>query len=196
MKQVYVFSLLTGCFFIFFMYWWFSAPSATQLAQKQASLHQAKLSEHSGEITMKHLTLHEIKKSNQTGWILQSLESIFFKSLNVIECKNITCTLMTNDQSVAIIHAKKSIINRYENNLFLPGSVHGTFKGLELSGKDIHYSFSSHKLTTQQKAHYKHALFSLSAGKSFIDLKEKKIVLTGGVESEFLNSSTTNNSGN
>ena len=148
-------------------------------------LTQKKSEKNRCEIIMKHIKLKEIKRDKKTGWVLTSPESKFFQSLNVIECTEATCTLLTNDTDVATLYAKKSIINRLKNNIFIPESFKINFKGLNMKGREILYTFSSHQLTTNKNAYYSHKNFSLSAEKSLIDLKKNRIVLDKGVESKF-----------
>jgi hypothetical protein len=111
---------------------------------------------------MKDVILKKVESNKEKGWVLTCSQGSFFRSLSLVECDNVTCTLISNKQKIATLNAKKSIINRKEQTIFLPGDVNGAFKGLHVKGQDVYYTLSSNKLWSNQPTWYNHTQFSNS----------------------------------
>lgn len=154
------------------------------------------------EITIQDFHMKEIneEKSKNEIWILNSKRGKIFKKTNTIECTDVHCTLIRDDENIANLQANKSILDRNTKRVFLSGLVSGNLKELNILGKNINYDFSNQTLKTNNALTYTYPNFTLTAQQSFVDLKENKIEMKNGIKTEILsdfanlNNPTSNNS--
>ncbi|MFH1254706.1 MAG: LPS export ABC transporter periplasmic protein LptC [bacterium] len=148
--------------------------------------------EENAEIVIKDLILKEVEKHKGLEFVINASEGKILNSTDKIECKNIACVLNNNHKKTADLRSNNAVIHKTTKNVFLSGNTVGHTCDMTICGQDISYNYSSQMLTTNKEISYSHQLFSLIAKKSHVDLKSNKIVMSGGVKSEFLNSSAGN----
>lgn len=148
--------------------------------------------EENAEIIIKDLILKEVEKHKGLEFVINASEGKILNSTDKIECKNITCVLNDNHEKVADLRANNAVIHKTTKNVFLLGNTVGHTCDMTICGQDISYDYSSQMLATNKGISYSHKLFSLIAKESRAYLKNNKIVMSGGVKSEFLNSPTCN----
>ena len=146
-------------------------------------------------ITMRDITLRERTKNNEYDIVISAQESSLSHVADNIQSTNITCSVLHNNQHIAILRTQKSLIDRTSKNIFFQGSVDGRFKDVDFQGYDLTYDFSHQTVHTTQAITYQHPLFTLRAEQSFIDIQEQKIAMDGGVRSEILGRPAANHSG-
>ena len=69
----------------------------------------------------------------------------------------------------------------------MQGEVRGNFKELNILGSDINYNFSAQTLETDKTITYTYPQLKLTAQQSFIDLRDNRIEMSGGVITEICN---------
>jgi len=143
--------------------------------------------EENAEIIIKDLILKEVEKHKGLEFVINASEGKILNSTDKIECKNIACVLNNNHKKVADLRSNNAVIQKTTKNVFLSGPTVGHTCDMTICGQDISYNYSNQMLTTKKEISYSHQLFSLIAKKSYVDLKNNKIVMSGGVRSEFLN---------
>lgn len=144
------------------------------------------------EIVIKDLILKEVEKHKGLEVTINASEGKILNSTDKIECKNISCSLNNDHKKIADLRANNAIIQKTTKNVFLSGTTVGHTYDMTIHGQDISYNYSSQMLTTDKEVCYAHQLFSLVAQKSCVDLKNSKILMSGGVRSEILNSPAGN----
>lgn len=144
--------------------------------------------------TIKNVVLKEFEKSKAYEVIVNAEECRYFQINNLIECLQVTCTLLNQNNETAHIKTDHAMINQAAQNILLGGTVTCKFKDILLTGMDITYNYSQQTLLTTKNAHYQHPAFSITAQESFVDIKNNKFILSGNVINEFLYSPTSNNS--
>lgn len=137
-------------------------------------------------ITIKDLTLKELEKNKELEVIINAHECKFLQPSDMVECAQVTCTLLDHKVPSALLKTDKAFINRAKKNIFFSGSVFGTVKDIVIQGNDINYNFSQQILYTDKTTTYHHPDFSIHAKKSFIDIKNNRIELFDGVINEFI----------
>ncbi len=152
--------------------------------------------EENAEIIIKDLILKEVEKHKGLEFVINASEGKILNSTDKIECKNITCVLNDNHKKVADLRANNAVIHKTTKNVFLSGNTVGHTCDMTICGRDISYDYSSQMLTTRKEISYTHKLFSLIAKESRVDLKNNKIIMSGGVKSEFLNGPACNGNAN
>lgn len=146
--------------------------------------------EENAEIVIKDLILKEVEKHKGLEFVINASEGKILNSTDKIECKNIACVLNNNHKKTADLRSNNAVIHKTTKNVFLSGNTVGHTCDMTICGQDISYNYSSQMLTTNKEISYSHQLFSLIAKKSYVELKNNKIVMSGGVKSEFLNGPT------
>ncbi len=137
-------------------------------------------------ITIKDLTLKELEKNKDLEVIVNAKECNFLQSSDIVECSQVTCTLLDHKVPSAHLVTDKAHINRTQKNIYFPGAVQGNMKDFAIDGASINYDFSQQTLQTNQNTIYTHPDFKISSQKSFIDIKNNRIELSGGVINEFI----------
>lgn len=171
------------CWFLFYK----KEQQKSPLKIIQSKAKQNTCSDENAEIVIKDLILKEVEKHKGLEVIINASEGKILNSTDKIECKNISCSLNNGSRKIADLRANNAIIHKTTKNIFLSGTTVGHTYDMTVNGNDISYNYSSHMLTTNKEVSYTHKFFSLIAQKSYVDLKNSKIVMSGGVRSEFLN---------
>lgn len=143
--------------------------------------------EENAEIIIKDLILKEVEKHKGLEFVINASEGKILNSTDKIECKNIACVLNNNHKKVADLRSNNAVIQKTTKNVFLSGTTVGHTCDMTICGRDISYNYSNQMLSTKKEICYSHKLFSLVAKKSHVELKNNKIIMSGGVRSEFLN---------
>lgn len=187
--------IAAGCFLIY------KRPDSKEMSSKiikteskldLSNSRQGGCLEENAEIVIKDLILKEVEKHKGLEFVINASEGKILNSADKIECKNITCVLNNNHKKVADLRSSNAVIHKTTKNVFLSGATVGHTCDMTICGQDISYNYSNQMLTTEKEMRYSHQLFSLIAQKSYVDIKNNKIVMSGGVKSEFLNGSAGN----
>ncbi len=136
-------------------------------------------------ITIKDLTLKEFEKSKALELVVNAKECKLLHTSDTVECDQVTCTLLDHKVQSALLKTDKAFVDRTKKTIFFAGNVLGYMKDLVVQGADIYYNFLQQTLKTDKNALYSHPDFSISCQQSFIDLKNNRIEMAGGVVNEF-----------
>ncbi|HBS48532.1 TPA: LPS export ABC transporter periplasmic protein LptC [Candidatus Dependentiae bacterium] len=136
-------------------------------------------------VTAKDISLKELNPQSLKGWQINSKSAQFYKNQNEIVCKSVACNLLTKDDQAAFLNSDKTVINSKTKDIFMQGNINGSFNGISLLGETFSYKFDKHIISSKSDVTLNHSNFQLKSKETFIDLKNKKIVLSGKVETSF-----------
>lgn len=166
------------------------------IPEQPTTIHNTKLTstqESITGVTIKNVVLKEFEKNKIYEIIVNAQECKFSPTNNLIECLQVTCTLLNRKKEAAYIQTDTATIDKATQNIFFGGNVTGQYNDLFINTSDIIYNYNNQQLITKKQASYFHPLFNISAQQSSIDIKKNRIELTGNVINEFLYRSTGNN---
>ena len=107
----------------------------------------------------------------------------------MVECLNLKCSFNKSDKFIAILNAKKGIVDQDKKEAFLQGEVFGNINELNFKGKNIKYDFEKHTIKTNEKTVLGHPMFKFISNSSLINIKKNEILMNGKIETEiYLNS--------
>lgn len=157
------------------------------------------LEQRSSDVVIHGVTLQETQYDKRNGMYTINVcadRSYFSRTSDVITCSGIHCNL-NNDKGVfATFEADVSLVNRAKKRMFFPRRITGDIEEFKVVGSNVSFDLPSNQMTFQNPIFCKHPLFSLIASQGSFDIKNKKLSLSNGIRTEFLNSSTRNNSRN
>jgi LPS export ABC transporter protein LptC len=180
-KQILtIISACISCIIIFVYIFFFTKrkPPKKVVVQKKEIIQKA-------EVIARNVSLKEIAPEKLKGWKINAAISKFFKDRDEIVCNDIVCKLITQDNEIAHLVSGTTKINIKTKDVFLKGKVSGSFSDFQLFGKDFLYSFEKHLIETDKKVFLKHPQMNIESNKTHIDLKDERIILSGGIKSDF-----------
>jgi len=180
--RTYIYICL-GIILAAFMFYYIGNKSF--LRKKTTSIVQALPKESNVALEAQNVSLTEIAPKSFRGWHILSKTALFIKSQNEIICKGVIFNLITKNNQVANLNSENLVVNSKTKDIFLKGAINGSFDDIELLGEDFYYKFDKHVISSKSKMQLKHPSFNLTSQNTSIDVKNKKIVLSGRVESVF-----------
>jgi LPS export ABC transporter protein LptC len=136
------------------------------------------------QIKIQNFSMQEIDQNKSDIWTLNSREGHIFKTSNQIECFDVVCKLIRNNQLIAQLKSCQSLLDRNKKNIFMFGEVKGNFKNLNIFGFDFSYNFSTQLIKTDKMATITYPRLKVMSNQSFVDLRNNKIEMSGGIKTE------------
>jgi LPS export ABC transporter protein LptC len=137
------------------------------------------------DITINNLELCEIKNDKKIKVHIHSKKNNLYKKINLMICKDITCTILENNKQIGYLIAENSQLNKMDKTLYFTDKVKGTLFDITFRGNNFFYDHAKQLFSSKTPIFCSNKQFSLSANKSFFSIKDKELTLEGGVSSEF-----------
>jgi len=168
--------------------------SSSHVADEPAMASQT-TSTHPGiHISINDIVLKEFEKSKNIEVVIKAQQCSFVQPSDTLECATVTCTLLQEKNTQATLTAPQAHLNRTEKTLHLAGGITGTLRELTFITDHLCYHFGEHMVHIESSAHYQHPFFSITATKSFVDVKKNQLSFSGGVCSTFFIDTATRTS--
>ncbi len=150
------------------------------------------------EMVIYDLALHEVqtrKDSEPYSIDVHAKKSSFSRRSDMITCRDVCCDVTSQEKKQAWFKAGTCLVNRLTKKIVFPEQVVGWVKDCDIVGSDALFDIGRNWFEFKGSVSCKNDSFSLKANRGTFDLKEKKLELSGGVRTEFLQRPAGNNSG-
>ena len=186
---------------LFFMYMHKQAAQYRQMISVflQKVGQEKVLERRSSDVVIHGVALQEAQYDKKNGMYtinVRANKSYFSRTSDVITCSGIRCDVNNEKGIFATFKADISLVNRVKKHMFFPRRIVGDVDAFKIIGSNAHYDLPTNYMTFESPIFCKHPLFSLVANQGSFDIKKKKISLSNGIRTEFLNRPTGNNRGN
>jgi LPS export ABC transporter protein LptC len=143
------------------------------------------LLKHHPDITINSLELCEMKNNKKIKVHIHSKKNNLYKKINLMICKDITCTILEENKQIGYLTAENFQLNKMDKTLYFTDKVKGTVFDITFQGNNFFYDYAKQLLFSKTPIFCANKQFSLSANKSSFSIKNKELTLEGGVSSEF-----------
>ena len=140
--------------------------------------------ERNSEIEVQNLSIREISPQKFT-WELNASKTSLLNNCSEMVCKNVQCKISNENGPLIALSAPKTFWDREKSEALLAGTVEGFFQDAKILGENFYYSLKNQILRTSKRLTIVHPNFNVKASRATVDMNDEKVLLEGGVESEF-----------
>ena len=169
-------------------------PSPTHALDDPAMTTQTTTSHQGIQISINDIVLKEFEKSKNLEVVINAQQCSFVQPSDTIACTTVTCTLLQEKTTQATLAAPQALLNRTEKTLHLAGGITGSLGKLNFITDHLCYHFGKHMVQIESSTQYEHPFFSITAAKSFVDVKKNQLSFSDGVCSTFFIDTATKKS--
>ncbi|MFH0898473.1 MAG: hypothetical protein V1855_02760 [bacterium] len=154
-------------------------------------------SNHNSEMVMYGLCLREVQTKNgqeQYKIDLKAKEGSFSSVSDLISCKDVACTVTAQEKVFAWFNAEAALINRLTKQVFFQKKIVGRVQDFDFVGTVATVDIAKNVIEFKRPFSCKNAVVFFKVQEGTFDMKNKTLSLAKGVQTEFSQGSTGNNS--